>query len=73
MSQSWSPSRDSNDALLTVNEVAGVLRVSKMTIYRLVHCGELNAVRIGRSFRVPESAVSAYLERAASEDSTATG
>ena len=33
------------------------MRVSKMTVYRLVHSGELPAVRFGRSFRVPESAV----------------
>ena len=42
---------------LTVAEVAAVMRVSKMTVYRLVHSGELPAVRVGRSFRVPEQAV----------------
>ena len=46
---------------LTVAEVAAVMRVSKMTVYRLVHGGELPAVRVGRSFRVPEQAVHAYL------------
>jgi excisionase family DNA binding protein len=46
---------------LTVAEVAAVMRVSKMTVYRLVHAGELPAVRVGRSFRVPEHAVHAYL------------
>ena len=49
---------------LTVAEVAKVMRVSKMTVYRLVHSGELTAVRVGRSFRVPETAVNAYLEQA---------
>jgi excisionase family DNA binding protein len=48
---------------LTVAEVASVMRVSKMTVYRLVHSGELPAVRVGRSFRVPESDVHAYLQR----------
>ena len=47
---------------MTVAEVAAVMRVSKMTVYRLVHSGELPAVRVGRSFRVPEKAVHAYLE-----------
>ena len=42
---------------LTVAEVASLMRVSKMTVYRLVHGGELSAVRVGRSFRVPETAV----------------
>ena len=46
---------------LTVAEVAAVMRVSKMTVYRLVHGGELPAVRVGRSLRVPEQAVHAYL------------
>jgi len=46
---------------LTVAEVASVMRVSKMTVYRLVHGGDLPAVRVGRSFRVPEQAVNDYL------------
>jgi excisionase family DNA binding protein len=46
---------------LTVAEVATVMRVSKMTVYRLVHSGELSSVRVGRSFRVPERAVHDYL------------
>ena len=48
---------------LTVAEVAAIMRVSKMTVYRLVHAGELPAVRVGRSFRVPEDAVHDYLRR----------
>ena len=46
---------------LTVAEVAETMRVSKMTVYRLVHGGELPAVRVGRSFRVPQDALEAYL------------
>ncbi|MFC6013663.1 helix-turn-helix domain-containing protein [Nocardia lasii] len=47
---------------LTVAEVADLMRVSKMTVYRLVHSGELPAVRVGRSFRVHAKAVHDYLE-----------
>lgn len=47
---------------LTVAEVAEIMRVSKMTVYRLVHSGELPAVRVGRSFRVNEAAVNEYLK-----------
>jgi excisionase family DNA binding protein len=47
---------------LTVAEVADMMRVSKMTVYRLVHSGELPAIRFGRSFRVPESAVRAAID-----------
>ena len=48
---------------LTIAEVATMMRVSKMTVYRLVHSGELPAVRVGRSFRVPESDVDEYLRK----------
>lgn len=47
---------------LTVAEVAQLMRVSKMSVYRLIHSGELEAVRVGRSFRVPERAVDEYLK-----------
>ncbi|MFF0489621.1 helix-turn-helix domain-containing protein [Nocardia sp. NPDC003482] len=47
---------------LTVAEVAKLMRVSKMTVYRLVHSGELPAVRVGRSFRVHAKAVHDYLQ-----------
>jgi len=49
---------------LTVAEVAELMRVSKMTVYRLVHAGDLTAVRVGRSLRVPEEAVHEYLREA---------
>jgi excisionase family DNA binding protein len=52
------------DRFLTVAEVAAVMRVSKMTVYRMVHAGDLPAVRVGRSFRVPEKAVHDYLRSA---------
>ena len=46
---------------LTVAEVADLMRVSKMTVYRLVHSGEPASGRVGRAFRGPERAVHAYL------------
>jgi excisionase family DNA binding protein len=49
---------------LTVAEVAAEMRVTKMTVDRLVHSGELPAIRVGRSFRVPEQAVHDYLRDA---------
>lgn len=53
----------SDSKFLTVAEVAAMMRVSKMTVYRLVHNGDLPAVRVGRSFRVTEEAVNEYLRR----------
>jgi excisionase family DNA binding protein len=46
---------------LTVSEVAAVLRVSNMTVYRLVSSGELPAVKVGRSLRLPVEEVDRYL------------
>lgn len=47
---------------LTVQEVADIMRVSSMTVYRLVHSGEIPAIRFGRSFRIPQSAVVHIME-----------
>ena len=58
------PHGDISDVkFLTVAEVAAKIRVSKMTVYRLVHSGELPAVRVGRSFRVTEDDVNEYLRK----------
>ena len=46
---------------MTVAEVATAMRVSKMTVYRLVRAGDLPAARVGRSYRVPRKAVEDYL------------
>ena len=61
-SQERSESRP-DPKFLTIAEVATMMRVSKMTVYRLVHSGELPAVRVGRSFRVPEGDVNEYLRK----------
>ena len=58
---------------LTVAEVAEMMRLSRMTVYRLVHTGELPAVRVGRSFRVPQDALEAYLESAAVDSAADQG
>jgi excisionase family DNA binding protein len=47
---------------LTVAEVADMMRVSNMTVYRMVESGKLPAVRFGRSYRIPESALAAAIE-----------
>ena len=46
---------------LTVAEVAGALRVSTMTVYRLIKSGDLRAVRVGKSYRLTEDDVDQYL------------
>ncbi len=54
--------REVTSEFLTVSEVARLLRVSNMTVYRLIHSGELPAVRIGNRFRLRESEVHRYLD-----------
>ncbi|MHA7180391.1 helix-turn-helix domain-containing protein [Arthrobacter sp. MDB2-24] len=53
---------NSTENLLTVAEIAARMRVSKMTVYRLVQSGAMPGIRFGRSYRVTESAVQQYLE-----------
>jgi excisionase family DNA binding protein len=47
--------------LYTVEEVATALRVSRMTVYRLLDAGEITYIRVGRTFRIPQVAVMEYV------------
>jgi excisionase family DNA binding protein len=47
---------------VTVLEVAQLMRVSKMTVYRLIQQGDLPAVRVGRGYRMREEDVHRYLD-----------
>jgi excisionase family DNA binding protein len=49
------------DRLLTVGEVAALMRVSSMTVYRLIKSGSLAAIRVGKNYRIRESDVNRYL------------
>jgi len=49
------------DRLLTVVEVAALMRVSNMTVYRLIKSGSLAAIRVGKNYRIRESDVNRYL------------
>lgn len=44
-----------------------MLRVSNMTVYRLINAGSLPAVRVGKSYRLTEADVDTYLEQGVSE------
>lgn len=58
-----------NAKFMTVTEVADMMRVSRMTVYRMIHAGDLPAVRFGRSYRVPLEAVQSIV----SDTDAATG
>ncbi|MFT7474459.1 MAG: excisionase family DNA binding protein [Verrucomicrobiales bacterium] len=52
---------DERRHFMTVAEVAQLMRVSTMTVYRLIKAGELSAIRVGRSYRIRPDDVDQYL------------
>ena len=52
---------NSSSEFMTVSEVADLMRVSSMTVYRLIKAGEIRAARVGKSYRIRESDVDQYL------------
>ena len=52
--------------LLTVAEVADRLRVSKMTVYRMCHTRDIESIRIGKAYRIPEPVLLAYIREGGS-------
>lgn len=49
------------EPLLTVGEVATLMRVSNMTVYRLIKAGQLSAIRVGKNYRIRRSDMDRYL------------
>ena len=49
--------------LLTIPQAAAVLAIGRTTVYELIGAGDLEAVHIGRSARVPVAALEDYVER----------
>lgn len=49
--------------LLTLKEVANILRIHPRTAYRLVQDGALAAIRVGTQWRVTEEALHEYVSR----------
>ena len=52
------------ERLFKMTEVADQLRVSRMTVWNMIKRGELRAIRIGRLYRIPQSAVDEILAKA---------
>lgn len=53
--------KQQDKAVLTVEEVAAKLRVDPRTIYRTIEQGALQAVRVGRLWRIPKESLDRYL------------
>jgi excisionase family DNA binding protein len=56
-----------NAALLTVDQVADLLQISRWSVYRLIWANDLRSIQIGRCRRVPQQALDAYLAQLISE------
>ena len=55
------PEREFGEPLLTVGEVASLMRVSNMTVYRLIKSGQLAAIRVGKNYRIRRNDIDRYL------------
>ncbi len=57
----WMAVREFGEPLLTVGEVAVLMRVSNMTVYRLIKSGQLAAIRVGKNYRLRRGDIERYL------------
>ena len=53
--------------ILTPDEVAAYLKISKKTVYKLVRSGVLPAFKAGKHWRVPRADLGAWIARRSSE------
>ena len=58
-----------NDRLYTVAEVADHMRVSNMTVYRLIKAGKLPALRVGKNYRIRGREITRYLDSSSTDAS----
>ena len=56
-----------SETLLTVEEAAGRLALGRTTVYELIARHELKTIKIGRSRRVPESALEQWIAQQVQE------
>ena len=53
---------------VTIPQLAKILGVSRISVYKRVKKGQIKAVRIGRSFAIPEKQVLSILGRALGQE-----
>lgn len=58
----YTPQEIVSSRLLSIEQVANRLQMSKMTIYRYIKAGKIEAYKIGKEFRIKESALVKFLE-----------
>jgi excisionase family DNA binding protein len=53
---------ESKNNLLTPEQVAGILQVHILTIYGYIRGGKLDAIRLGRSYRITPQDLEQFIE-----------
>ena len=53
---------EANKNLLTPEQVAGILQVHILTIYGYIREGKLDAIRLGRSYRITPQDLEQFIE-----------
>ena len=51
-----------NPDFMTISEVANMLKLSRVTVNRLIHKNELKAHKFGKSYRIQKEEVKRYLD-----------
>ena len=52
-----------NNEIMQIEEVMEYLNIGKNTMYGLLKCGELNAFKIGKVWKIPRKSVEEYVEK----------
>lgn len=55
--------KQQDKVVMTVEEVAKKLRVDPRTVYRMIEQGMLQAIRVGRLWRIPQESLDRLLRR----------
>ena len=54
---------DTLPLMLTVEEMASILRIGRNPAYQLVKDGNIHSIRVGRSIRIPRAALVQFMQR----------
>ena len=53
---------NNNNSLLTPEQVAGLLQVNVLTIYSYIRRGKIDAIRLGRNYRITPEDLTHFIE-----------
>jgi excisionase family DNA binding protein len=51
-----------NNSFLTVEQVAGLLQIHWQTVLNYIKSGKLDAVKLGKGYRIPEEAIDKFVK-----------